>query len=244
MRIRHLCEGAERTVEIESRLEDYTVADLIAALGSRLHEPADMAAGVSIDGCWHGPETPLSSVPIWEGALLEIAPGSGQSPSQSPQRQAGPAPAGRSPDRVLVVTAGLRAGTRLSPPPTGGWVIGRSEGCDVVLDDSAVSRRHARVSVDGPGGRPVIGDLGSRNGTVVAGRAVTAPAPVPARATVRLGATCLQWRNAVDDAPAAVRAGLGAAAGRIPFKPPASPPAPYRASDVASAGGASAATGA
>ena len=221
MRIRHRCDGAERIVEIDSRLEDYTVADLVAALNCQLDEAGDgAAAGVSIDGCWHSPETPLSSVPIWEGALLEIAPGSGRSPSQSPHQQAGPPPAGSSPGRVLVVTAGLRAGTRLSPPPRGSWVIGRSQGCDVVLDDPAVSRRHARVSTDGPGGRAVVTDLGSCNGTVVAGRAVTASTPVPARATVRLGATCLQWRIAVDDAPAAVRAGLGATAGRIPFNRP------------------------
>ena len=221
MRIRHRCNGAERTVEIDSRLEDYTVADLAAALSGQLDEAGDpAAAGVSIDGCWHSPETPLSSVPIWEGALLEIAPGCGQSPSQSPHQQAGPPPAGSSPGRVLMVTAGLRAGTCLSPPPSGSWVIGRSQGCDVVLDDPAVSRRHARVSTDGPGGRAVIADLGSRNGTVVAGHAVTAPTLVPARATVRLGATCLQWRIALDDAPAAVRAGLGATAGRIPFNRP------------------------
>ena len=221
MRIRHRCNGAERTVEIDSRLEDYTVADLAAALRGQLDEAGDgAAAGISIDGCWHSPETPLSSVPIWEGALLQIAPGSGQSPSQSPHQHAGPPPAGSSPGRVLVVTAGLRAGTRLSPPPSGSWVIGRSQGCDVVLDDPALSRRHARMSTDGPGGRAVVTDLGSCNGTVVAGRAVTAPTLVPARATVRLGATCLQWRIAVDDAPAAVRAGLGATAGRIPFNRP------------------------
>ena len=221
MRIRHRCDGAERIVEIDSRLEDYTVADLAAALNCQLDEAGDgAAAGVSIDGSWHSPETPLSSVPIWEGALLEIAPGSGRSPSQSPHQQAGPPPAGSSPGRVLVVTAGLRAGTRLSPPPRGSWVIGRSQGCDVVLDDAAVSGRHARVSTDEPGGRAVITDLSSCNGTVVAGRAVSASTPVPARATVRLGATCLQWRIAVDDAPAAVRAGLGANAGRIPFNRP------------------------
>ena len=217
MRIRHRRNGAERTVEIDSRLDGYTVADLAAALGGELSETGDSAgAGVRIDGFWHSPDTPLSSVPIWEGALLETAPGSEQSPSQPTE----PAPAETSRSGTLVVTGGLRSGTRLVSPSAGAWVIGRSEGCDVVLDDPAVSRRHARVSTTEPGERPVIGDLGSRNGTVVAGRAVTAPTRVPARATVRLGATCLQWRSAVDDAPAAVRAGLGAAAGRIPFNRP------------------------
>ena len=220
MRVRHRCDGAEHTIEIDSRLEGYTVADLIAVLGGRLDGSADGPAGIAVDGCWHSPETPLSSVPIWEGALLEIAPDSGQSPSQSPQRRAGPAPAVSGSGRTLAVTAGLRAGIRVSPPPAGVWVIGRSGSCDVVIDDPAVSRRHARVSVEGSRDRPVIDDLGSRNGTVVAGRAVTEPTFVPARATVRLGATCLQWRSEVEDAPAAVRAGLGAAAGRIPFNRP------------------------
>ena len=99
----------------------------------------------------------------------------------------------------------------------------------MVLDDPAVSRRHARVSVGKPGAAPVVADLGSHNGTVVAGRLITGPASVPAGASVRLGATGLQWRTERDDAPAAVRAGLGAAAGRIPFnrpprrRPPTSP---------------------
>ena len=229
MRIRHLRDGTEQTVEIDSRLEGYTVADLMAALGSRLEGPGDSSAGVRVDGSWHSPATPLSSVPIWEGALLEIAPGSGQSPSQSPDQQAGQAPTASSRGQILAVTAGLRAGTRHKPPPARTWTIGRSGNCDLVLDDPAVSRRHARLSVEKPGARPVVADLGSHNGTVVAGRATTDPTTVPAGATVRLGATCLQWRTETDDAPAAVRAGLGAAAGRIPFnrpprrRPPTSP---------------------
>lgn len=231
MRIRHLCNGIEQTVEIDSHLESYTVADLMAALGRRLDALGDSSVGVRVDGCWHSPGTPLSSVPIWEGALLEIAPGSGQSPSQSPGQRAGPASGASSRGQILAVTAGLRAGTRHEPPRAGTWTIGRSGTCDVVLGDPAVSRRHVRVSVKQPGARPVLDDLGSRNGTVLAGWAVTEPAAVPAGATVRLGATCLQWRAETDDAPAAVRAGLGAAAGRIPFnrpprrRPPISPAA-------------------
>ena len=229
MRIRHRCNGTEQTVEIDSRLEGYTVADLMAALGSRLDGSGDSSTGVRVDGCWHSPGTALSSVPIWEGALLEIAPGSGQASSQSPELRAGPDPTASKRRPVLAVTAGLRAGPRHKPPPARTWTIGRSGLCDVVLDDPAVSRRHARVSVENPGARPVVADLGSRNGTVVAGRPMADPAPVPAGATVRLGATGLQWRTETDDAPAAVRAGLGAAAGRIPFnrpprrRPPTSP---------------------
>ena len=217
MRVRHRFNGTESIVEVDSRIDGYTVADLIAALSGEVEEAGGRSGdGLFVDGCWHGPDTPLPSVPIWEGALLEIAPGLEQPSSQSPQEQ-NSRPSRRA---ALVVTAGLQAGTRLQPPQADSWVIGRSEGCDLVIDDPTVSRRHARVTVNGTGKRLVIGDLGSRNGTVVAGRAVAVPARVPIRATIRLGATCLQWRALVDDAPAAVRAGLGAAAGRIPFNRP------------------------
>ena len=199
------------------------MADLAAALGGEFEETSDgTGAGLIVDGCWHGPSTPLSSVPIWEGALLEIAPSCEQPPSQSLQQQ----DTASSGSATLVVTAGLRAGTSLFPPASRNWVIGRADCCDVVLDDPTVSRRHARMTVDETGTRPVIVDLGSSNGTIVAGRATRVPTRVAARATVRLGATGLQWRASTDDAPAAVRAGLGASAGRIPFnRPPRRRPA-------------------
>ena len=43
-------------------------------------------------------------------------------------------------------------------------VIGRDDSCDVVLDDTAVSRRHLRLDLSEDGGCQVI-DLGSKNGT-------------------------------------------------------------------------------
>ena len=46
-------------------------------------------------------------------------------------------------------------------------VIGRSSDCDLVIEDSAISREHARVEVDGAS--VVIHDLSSRNGTWVNG---------------------------------------------------------------------------
>ncbi|MCY4665012.1 MAG: FHA domain-containing protein, partial [Acidimicrobiaceae bacterium] len=217
MRVRHRFNGAESIVEVDSRIDGYTVADLIAALRGEVEEAGGRTThGLRVDGCWHGPDTPLPSVPIWEGALLEIAPGFEQPSSQSPQEQ-NSRPSRRA---ALAVTAGLQAGTRLQPPQTDSWVIGRSEGCDLVIDDPTISRRHARVTVNGTGKRLVIGDLGSRNGTVVAGRAVAVPTRVPIRATIRLGATCLQWRAPVGDAPAAGRAGVGAAAGGGPVARP------------------------
>ena len=255
MRVRHRRNGAERAVELDTRLDGFTVADLAAALGGELGatDAGGKALGLSVDGCWHAPETSLSSVRIWEGALLEIVPDEqafsrfpaagphaigqisavssrdGNDTDAAAPEHAGDAQAtsrrgfenrGGCAARSLVVTAGLRTGSRLAVPSSGTWVIGRGHTCDLILDDAAVSRRHARVVAPGQDGQLNIVDLGSRNGTVVAGRAVSGPTAVPEGATLRLGATCLQWRAAVDDTPAAVRAGMGAAAGRIPFNRP------------------------
>ena len=50
-------------------------------------------------------------------------------------------------------------------------VIGRSSGCQLVLADDSVSRRHAELYVEE--GRWLLRDLGSSNGTYVNGRLVT-----------------------------------------------------------------------
>jgi hypothetical protein len=72
----------------------------------------------------------------------------------------------------------LRFAKREIPIIGGETVIGRGEGCDIIINESLVSRRHARVLIDE--GRPCIEDLGSANGTFVNqqrlhGRAVLFP---------------------------------------------------------------------
>ena len=55
-------------------------------------------------------------------------------------------------------------------------VLGRSFDADLRLDDLAVSRRHARISLIG--GSYFIEDLGSGNGTSVNGKTIAAPTPL------------------------------------------------------------------
>lgn len=50
-------------------------------------------------------------------------------------------------------------------PLEGETVIGRGDGCQIIVNDDLVSRRHARILLDG--GRPYVEDLGSANGTFV-----------------------------------------------------------------------------
>lgn len=65
----------------------------------------------------------------------------------------------------LVVTAGNSRGRVIALQP-GEWILGRDEQAQVQLDDSGVSRRHAKL-VFSSDGRVVLLDLESTNGTFV-----------------------------------------------------------------------------
>jgi hypothetical protein len=86
------------------------------------------------------------------------------------------------PTRALVVVAGRRL-----PVPPRGATIGRSRDCDIVLDDSGISRRHAEIR-QGAGGWTVA-DLGSTNGVRLNGRALSDAQPLHAGDHVELGST-------------------------------------------------------
>ena len=88
------------------------------------------------------------------------------------------------PPRVqLVVVDGPDAGraVALESRPV---VVGSGAGCDLVLHDDRVSRRHLEVSREG--GRWLVRDLGSTNGTVYEG-SLLGEARVPAGATFKMG---------------------------------------------------------
>ncbi len=73
--------------------------------------------------------------------------------------------------------------------PSIGVVVGADPACDVVLADTAVSRRHCSIAPTDAGF--VVTDLGSRNGTFVDQVAITR-ATVPAGSIVRVGGSSLQ----------------------------------------------------
>jgi transcriptional regulator with AAA-type ATPase domain len=86
--------------------------------------------------------------------------------------------------RLTVIGGGVVASHAL--PPAGAIVIGRDPGCDVRIDDPSLSRRHVRLTI---ADRITIEDLGSSNGTFVAGRRLEpgVPRPLAADEIVTIG---------------------------------------------------------
>jgi diguanylate cyclase (GGDEF)-like protein len=91
---------------------------------------------------------------------------------------------------------GLHAG-RIVAVEAAGAIIGRDADADLVVEDTGVSRRHARVARASDGGF-YVEDLGSTNGTFV-GSARVGIAPLFGGETIRLGPQ-LRVRFAVVDA--------------------------------------------
>jgi hypothetical protein len=77
-------------------------------------------------------------------------------------------------------------GRRLLLPP-GGGVVGRSRDCDVVLDDSGISRHHAEIRPTPDGWE--IEDLGSTNGVIVNGLEVRGREPLRGGDRIEFGST-------------------------------------------------------
>lgn len=86
----------------------------------------------------------------------------------------------------ILVQQGPRAGQAfdLNKPVI---TIGREVGNDIVLEDSQVSRHHARLAQQGAG--LVLEDLGSTNGTAVNGQRLIGTRPITLGDTIGLGDT-------------------------------------------------------
>jgi putative serine protease PepD len=71
----------------------------------------------------------------------------------------------------LRVLSGADAGRTVEVPGDRPFVLGRVQGCDLVIRDERASRQHAELRAEPAGGVRVV-DLGSANGTFVDGRRV------------------------------------------------------------------------
>lgn len=86
----------------------------------------------------------------------------------------------------LIVQNGKLQGRRLSLPLDKSIVVGRDEGCQLVLTSSLVSRRHTALC-HRPDGIEVT-DLGSQNGTYVNDVAISEPTLLKSGDILRIGA--------------------------------------------------------
>jgi hypothetical protein len=93
-------------------------------------------------------------------------------------------PGRRRASRALLVVDGRR----LLVPPSGG-TIGRSRDCEIVLEDTGVSRHHAAVRPLGEGWS--VEDLGSTNGVLVNGESVHGTQPLQPGDRIELGSTAI-----------------------------------------------------
>ena len=105
----------------------------------------------------------------------------------------------------------------------GSYTLGRSDVCEVVLDSSRASRKHARVTVTEEGA--TLDDLGSANGTFVNGTRLTAAQALAHGDFVVIGDLGLEvavepLADSPDRAPGVSQSGAEAAQG--PHLPPTS----------------------
>jgi DNA-binding winged helix-turn-helix (wHTH) protein len=87
----------------------------------------------------------------------------------------------------------LEWGDRRVPLSPGEYVMGRDHDVDVRIDAATVSRRHARLVITGDAA--LLEDCGSKNGTFVEGRRVTASVPVADGDAIHLGSLRVLFRQ-------------------------------------------------
>ena len=74
-------------------------------------------------------------------------------------------------------------------------IIGRDPRCEVWVDHSGVSRRHALIRIERGPERPLITDLESTNGTFVEGKRVADATPLTDGNTIKVGSVTLKFRE-------------------------------------------------
>lgn len=89
----------------------------------------------------------------------------------------------------------IEAKDRTYPLDSGEHAIGRDPGCEVWLNDSSVSRRHARIRIAPDPGPALLEDLGSTNGTFIGRRRVTTPTALSDGDRIKIGSVELTFRE-------------------------------------------------
>ncbi len=103
-------------------------------------------------------------------------------------------------------------------------IVGRDATCDIVINDPEISRRHARLSLQGD--VYLLDDLGSTNGTFVDGQRLMGPHPLQPGDLILFGENVSMSYEAIPiDADATIMAGPGQpTTPPVPAPPPVTPP--------------------
>jgi pSer/pThr/pTyr-binding forkhead associated (FHA) protein len=109
------------------------------------------------------PQAPHTKIEVFKNLTIESDPGAGRSLAAL-NAEAKPPP----PTNVLVKLGGRIIMQRPFMPPS--MKIGRDHGCELILDNLSVSRRHARLLWER--GNFIVEDLGSANGTTIEGKSI------------------------------------------------------------------------
>jgi FHA domain len=110
-------------------------------------------------------------------------------------------------------------------------VIGRDSSNAVAINDAEISRKHARLTFQG--GKYVIEDLGSTNGTFVNGQRLTGPFVLKSGDVVSFGEQIVLMFDVISSDPGATMASPRRSSARV-SAPAAPPPAQVYSGQVAS----------
>jgi pSer/pThr/pTyr-binding forkhead associated (FHA) protein len=100
---------------------------------------------------------------------------------------------------VLRFVAGKDQGREFPLPPDLTIVIGRVNDADLLLLDEKISRKHAKISTHG--GRVMIEDLASRNGTFVNGARISSAVELQEGDQIVVGSSTMQLVSVADVKP-------------------------------------------
>jgi pSer/pThr/pTyr-binding forkhead associated (FHA) protein len=128
-----------------------------------------------------------------------------------------------SPAAQIIVVSGRLAGQEWPLAVPSRLVIGRGDGCDILLDDRDASRQHVEIVRDTDG--VTARDLGSKNGFLLGGRAVT-ERKLRHGDEITVGRTVLRYHEPAEELLRALEAGQDDVAPPRPSAPPAATASP------------------
>src|SRR5512138_1781232 len=103
-------------------------------------------------------------------------------------------------------------------------IIGRDTASNIAINDAEVSRKHARLNFQG--GKYVIEDLGSTNGTFVNGQRLASPAVLKSGDVISLGEQIVLMYEALSNDPGETVISARKSTPRPAAPPPPPAPAP------------------